>query len=170
VAVQSSWKRNRSRRDGGFLEKKDFFDRLMECRIFKPIQPIWKRCREGILYLFFGGLTFFLAVLVYFVADTLLGIDPLAANIISWISGVTFSFFTTRKWVFHSETSGMRKLLEQIAAFAGARLATLLLQEVLIFIFVTRLKFISIIVKLATEVINIILNYLASKFLIFKNK
>jgi putative flippase GtrA len=142
----------------------------MECRIFKPVYPIWNRYREGILYLFFGELTFFLAVLVYFVADTLLGIDPLAANIISWISGVTFSFFTTRKWVFCSETSGIRKLLGQMAVFAGARIATLLLQEVLIFIFVTRLKFISILVKLATEVINIILNYLASKFLIFKKK
>lgn len=142
----------------------------MNYGLLNRFYPLYLKYKEGILYLFFGGVTFFVAMFVFFIFDSALRINPLSSNFFSWLSGVVFSFFTTKKWVFNSDSKGMQSLVKQMALFGGARLATLTLQEVLIYIFVTRLCFIGLFVKLVTEIINIILNYLASKYVIFRRK
>lgn len=149
---------------------KDIFDRLMEISALRRFQPIYKKNREIILYLLFGGLTFFLAILVFAVLHHLFGVDVLISNVISWLSGVTFSFFTTRKWVFRSETDGKSAFCKQIGSFYLARIGTLLLQEFLIYLFVKRLEYNADLIKILTEVINIILNYVVSKWIIFRKK
>ena len=149
-------------------EKKDIFDRIMATKLMSPLRPFYQKHREILLYLFFGGLTFFLVIVVYAVLFHVFHVDVLIANVISWITGVTFSFFTTRKWVFRSHTEGTEEFLKQIGSFYLARIITLLLQELLIFVFVKKLNFNSDWVKIWTEVINIILNYLVSKWIIFR--
>ncbi len=148
-------------------EDEDIFDKIMGIRLFKPVFQVYKKYKEVLLYLFFGGLTFFLAIAVFIFLNPGAGVDPLTANIISWICGVTFSFFTTRKWVFKHETSGISRFVLQMAEFYLARTGTLLLQEVLIFIFVWILSVNSVLVKVCTEIINIVLNYIVSKWIIF---
>lgn len=149
-------------------KENDLFDKIMGAWLLKPLYPIYKRYKEGLLYLFFGGLTFLLVVCMYAILDVIFGVDPLVANVISWLSGVTFSFFTTRKWVFNSAAIGRKALLSQMAEFGGARLATLFLQELFIYFFVTCMGMLSLVIKLITEIINIVLNYLVSKFIIFR--
>lgn len=149
-------------------EKEDFFDVILSCRLFRPIYPVYKKYREGLLYLFFGGITVALSVTIFVLMNVVIKIDVLIANIISWSSGVVFSFFVTRRWVFRSKEKGFRATVVQMGQFGSARLATLLLQELLLYIFVTQLGYRSMVVKICTEVINIILNYLVSKFLIFR--
>lgn len=127
-----------------------------------------KVAKEGLLYLFFGGLTFFLAIFVYWVFTYCFNIQELVSNVISWVIGVTFSFFTTRKWVFRQKLKGAVDLAVQMASFFAARLATLLLQEILLYVFVVLFSYGSIYVKMGTEMVNIVLNYLVSKFVIFR--
>lgn len=149
-------------------EKRDIFDAIMDIKILKPLNPFYKKHKEGLLYLFFGGLTFLLVTVVYAWLEQGIDVNPLVANIISWITGVTFSFFTTRKWVFESTVNTFKEIIVQMAGFYAARTATLLLQELLILIFVVWLGFNSIVIKICTEIINIILNYIVSKLVIFK--
>lgn len=149
-------------------KREDIFDVIMSWKLFEPFQPFYRKYKEGLLYLLFGGLTFFLVIGIYAVLDQLLEIGVLTANIVSWLAGVTFSFFTTRSWVFKSKTQGLKALFVQMAGFCAARVATLILQEVLLYAFIVLMGFDSILVKVCSEVINIILNYLASKFLIFR--
>lgn len=151
-------------------ERKDIFDRIMDLPPLKRCKPIYTKYKEGILYLFFGGITFFLALSVFAGLYYVAGVDVLIANGCSWVAGVTFSFFTTRTWVFQSMKKGLTLLIRQIAEFLSARFATLLLQEILLFIFVAMMGLNSMVIKIITEVINIILNYLVSKFIIFKRK
>lgn len=151
-------------------ESKDIFDKIIDLPSLRRYKPIYTKYKEGILYLFFGGITFFLALAVFAGLYYVIGVNVLIANGCSWIAGVTFSFFTTRLWVFQSMTKGLDLLIRQMAEFLSARLATLLLQEILLFIFVTMLGLSSMGIKIITEVINIILNYLVSKFIIFKRK
>lgn len=150
--------------------EKDIFDRIMSARVFRRIKPFYDKHREIILYLFFGGLTFFLAIAVFALLHHVFDVDVLISNVLSWISGVTFSFFTTRRWVFRSKTKEAGEFLRQIGSFYLARVGTLLLQELLIFIFVKKLDFNSDWVKIWTEAINIVLNYLVSKWIIFRKK
>ena len=135
----------------------------------KPFHAIYYKHREGLLYLFFGGITVFLGVVVYIVLLRGFGIHELISNVISWIAGVTFSFFTTKKWVFLDRNWQVKYVVHQMFDFYIARLVTLLLQEVLIYIFITRLRFNDVGVKIVTEFINIVLNYLVSKFIIFRS-
>ena len=148
-------------------DSKDIFDHIMEIRVLSPFFPLYRKYKEGLLYLFFGGLTFFLAIAVYVILLRCFGVHELISNVVSWICGVTFSFFTTKKWVFRNNNWELGFITKQIAGFYAARLATLLLQEILLYIFITRMSWNDIGVKIVTEMINIILNYLVSKFIIF---
>lgn len=147
---------------------RDIFDVIMSRKLFRSLYPFYSKYKEGLLYLFFGGLTFSLAIGIYTILSQFFIIDALVSNIVSWIAGVCFSFFTTRKWVFRSEAEGIKATLAQMGEFAAARLATLILQEILLYIFITRLGCNSLFVKICTEIINIVINYLVSKFKIFR--
>lgn len=152
------------------MEHRDIFDIIMDWKIMKPFNPFYKKHREGLLYLLFGGLTFFFALAVYTILLSVFNVHELVSNAISWVCGVTFSFFTTKKWVFLNHNWKLKYVISQLISFFGARLATLFLQELLLYIFVTQLGFNAIGMKIITEIINIILNYLVSKFIIFKKK
>lgn len=149
-------------------EDRDIFDIVISSTALRRFYPVYGKYKEALLYLFFGGLTFFLAIGIFVLLEQLTSLDVLLTNIISWLSGVTFSFFTTKKWVFRVQSSGIKALIQQMTSFYTARLMTLILQELLLYIFISMLGCSSILVKICTEVINIILNYLVSKFIIFK--
>lgn len=151
-------------------EAKDIFDKIFNLTFLRRYKDLYIKYREGLLYLFFGGLTFFLAIGVFIVFNSIFEVSVLWSNIISWISGVMFSFFTTRKWVFRRVADSLYKTVFQMLEFASARLLTLGLQEALLYIFVTVMGYNSILTKVLTESINIILNYLASKFVIFRKR
>ena len=71
------------------------------------MNDLWKKYREFILYLFFGGLTTLVSILSYAFCERVLGLDPLVANIISWVIAVLFAFFVNKAFVFEDE--GPRK-------------------------------------------------------------
>ena len=110
------------------------------------------------------------SILVYAVCDRLLGMDPLVANIISWILAVGFAYVTNRKWVFESRASGSRAVIQEAAAFYGGRLLTLGLEELLLLIGIKKLGFDSLLVKIVSQIIVIIANYIISKLIVFRSQ
>ena len=46
-------------------EKKDIFDKLMHLPVLNIFEPFYKKHKEVLMYLFFGGLTFFLNIALY---------------------------------------------------------------------------------------------------------
>ena len=133
-------------------------------------EHVWKKYKEPILYFIFGGLTTLVSILVYAVCDRLLGMDPLVANIISWILAVGFAYMTNRKWVFESKAYGSRAVLKEATAFYGGRLLTLGLEELLLYIGIKRLGFDSLLVKIVCQIIVIVANYIISKLLVFRSR
>lgn len=126
--------------------------------------------KEILSYLIFGGLTFLVSVTSYAIFDTVLSMNELIANVLSWILAVSFAYVTNKKWVFDAPTHNAQELLKQVSSFFGGRVATLLVEEFILLIFVTLLKFPSIPVKVVAQIIVIVLNYIISKWFIFKNK
>ena len=104
---------------------------------------LYKKYKEIINYLIVGVLTTVVSLGVYYVC-VLTFLDPnqaiqlQAANVISWIAAVTFAYFTTRKFVFESKNPDM---LKEASAFVGARVATLLMDMLCMFIMVTCMGF-----------------------------
>jgi len=150
-------------------EKKDIFDRIMGLPFLRVFDPLWRRYREVLLYLFFGGLTTLISIgsFAFFVHA---GIGALIANVFSWILAVLFAYITNSIWVFAAKPSGPKELFSQMAGFYGGRAATLLMEEAVLFIGINLLGFPDIPVKIAAQVLVLIGNYIISKLFVFRKR
>jgi len=122
------------------------------------------------LYILFGGLAFLVSIFTFALFNVTLGMNELIANIVSWVITVTFAFFTNRIWVFQAPTETVKEFITQLGLFFGARVVTLVIEEVILLVFVTLLHMNSMVVKVVAQVVVIVLNYILSKLVIFKNK
>lgn len=98
------------------------------------------------------------------------GTDYLDATVIAWTVAVIFAFVTNKLIVFESKSWKPAVAGKEFVGFIGARLFSLLVELVFMFVMVTLLKWNDFVAKLIVQVIVVILNYIFSKLLIFKNK
>ncbi len=131
---------------------------------------LYKEHKEGINYLIFGALTTILSLVVYYIL-TMTFLSPKdafqlqVANILSWIVGFLFAYVTNRKFVFESKNNNVFK---EFVSFFLSRISTLLLDMLIMFIFVTLLKYNNQIMKLVSQIIVILSNYVLSKCFVFR--
>ena len=142
----------------------------MKEKISKLIKKVCTK--EVIMYLIFGVLTTIVSLAVYYVLIfTLLNpenaIQLQIANILSWIAGVAFAYITNRKYVFESNE---KNKVKELGKFVTSRLVTLVLDMLIMFVGVTLLKGNDKIIKLISQVLVIIGNYVFSKIFVFKKK
>ena len=137
----------------------------------KKLQILDGRYGEILRYLIIGGLTTFVSLGVYWICVSTF-LDPhsalklQAANVISWIAAVTFAFFTNRTYVFRSRGKNIAK---EAWRFYISRLSTLAADMLIMFVLVTLMHWNDKIAKLIVQVVVTILNYLFSKFLVFRD-
>lgn len=98
------------------------------------------------------------------------GTDYLDATVIAWTVAVIFAFVTNKLIVFESKSWKPAVAGKEFAGFIGARLFSLLVELVMMFVMVTLIGMNDFIAKLIVQVIVVILNYVFSKLFIFKNK
>ncbi|MBE5936190.1 MAG: GtrA family protein [Lachnospiraceae bacterium] len=128
--------------------------------------------KETIMYLVFGVLT----TVVNFVSYCILAyisIFPKSINTvvntwIAWLISVVFAYLTNRKWVFESKATGIKAIIKEIVAFFACRIATGAMDAVIMFVFVDKIYLNDKIIKLASNVLVVILNYVGSKLFVFK--
>ena len=131
---------------------------------------LYKKHKEIINYLIVGVLTTAVSLAVYYISvftflNPNIPIQLQIANILSWIAGVTFAYFTNRKFVFESKNE---KKLQEATKFVSSRITTLLLDMLVMWLGVTVLGFNDKIIKLISQVLIIIGNYVLSKLFVFK--
>ncbi len=134
------------------------------------IKKIYQKYKELINYLIFGVLTTVVSLATYYllvltILDANVALELQIANIISWITCVTFAYITNKKYVFAPTN---KPLIKEIFEFYSARLLALFIDMGLMFIFVSTLHFNDKIIKLIIQVIIIIVNYILSKLIVFK--
>ena len=132
---------------------------------------IYKKYEELINYLIIGILTTVVSLATYYLLTlTILDAENKVylqiANIISWLASVTFAYFTNRKYVFKVKN---KSNIKECLNFYISIISTLLIDMIIMYIFVSILKFDNKIVKLIAQVVIIILNYILSKFIVFKS-
>ena len=134
-----------------------------------------KKYKSVILYIIFGGMTtmvdWSISFLLYYLWGEAIEATPLllhGANVIAWAAAVAFAYVTNRIWVFESKRRGFVPIVCEIAAFAGGRVLTLILQEVIMAVFCTWLGLNEYLFKLVAAVLVVILNYFISKLLVFR--
>ncbi len=134
------------------------------------IKNIYLKYKELINYLIFGVLTTIVSLstyylLVYTILDPSKPIELQIANIISWITCVTFAYITNRIYVFESKS---KNILKEATKFYSSRLFSLLIDMGLMLLLVSILSINDKISKLIVQIVIIVLNYILSKLLVFK--
>lgn len=123
-----------------------------------------------ILYGIFGVLTTVINIGVYGVLYSGLGVSNVISNVIAWVISVLFAFITNKLWVFESKSFNFKLFVKELGSFTVCRVATGVLDLGIMFVGVDLLKGPAIILKIASNIIVIILNYVMSKIFVFKKK
>lgn len=140
--------------------------------MIEKIMQIYKKYEEIWNYLVVGGLTTLVSFLAYIIVTrTFLDVEsPIqlqTANIIKWIAGVLFAYFTNRKYVFKSTNENK---LKEFVSFTSSRVVTLFLDMAIMGIMVSVLGIYDLIATVVSMVLVIVGNYILSKFFVFKKK
>ena len=136
------------------------------------MKELFNKYKEIIMYLIFGVLTTIISLIVYY-ALTYTILNPnnsiylQIANILSWIAGVLFAYVTNRKYVFESKN---KNKLKEFTSFVGSRVTTLILDMLIMGVGVSLLHGNDKILKLISQVLVIVGNYVLSKLIVFKKK
>ena len=133
---------------------------------------LYKKYKEIINYLIFGVLTTVVSLATYYICVfTFLNpenpVELQIANIISWIFAVLFAYVTNRKYVFESKE---KNEVKEATKFVGSRVFTLILDMGVMWLGVTILGFSDKIMKMVSQVLIIIGNYIISKLFVFKKE
>ena len=147
--------------------------------------------RETVMYIVFGVATTLVNLIVYGIFDSVLGngkevvadsgtfegaIDTVlqkgTAGLIAWLAAVLFAYVTNRNFVFNERAHGGRGILMEFGRFMGARVLTGIIEIFMVPLLVIiglNAKILGIdVAKFVVSVIVIVLNYVFSKLLVFK--
>lgn len=133
------------------------------------LNSLIEKYKDLIPYAIFGVLTTLVNIGCYWLCAHPLGLPVMASTIIAWFASVLFAYLTNRKWVFHSEAVGAAAIWKEIISFFACRIGTELIDLAFMFIFVDKLGFNDMVIKVIANVVVIIVNYIASKFVIFRH-
>lgn len=136
----------------------------------KKLFALLKKHEEVISYLFFGGLTTLVNYIVYLPCYNLLHLSGAVSNAVAWVAAVAFAYLTNKPFVFKSHDWSAKTVIPELTKFVSCRIGSGLLETAIIFVLVDWLGLDGNIIKLATSVLVVILNYVASKLLVFQKK
>ena len=134
------------------------------------MRDLIKKYRSFIMYGIFGVLTTVINIVVYNIFYYKIGAQNTISNIIAWIIAVMFAYLTNKVWVFDSKSWEWSILKKEMIAFVSCRLATGIMDLMIMFVCVDLLGMHAMLMKVSSNVLVIILNYVFSKFVIFKKK
>ena len=137
--------------------------------MIEQIKALLEKYKAIIRYGIFGVLTTLINIVVYEAFYRYVGWSNVVSNIVAWVAAVLFAFVTNKLWVFKSRTTEKKALMFEIISFFGCRLATGVLDLAIMYVAVDEMALNSTLMKCISNVIVIIVNYIASKLLIFKN-
>lgn len=161
---------------------------------YQKCKNLFLKYKEIILYIIFGVLTTVVNFVVYTPLTNMLGAEYtvlgipwyLYTTVIAWIAAVLFAFFTNKLFVFERKSMKGSVVMREMAAFASARITTLLVEMLLMWLFITVIhadawKLVlwtagllgqkgDWIIKAGVQVIVVILNYILSKLIVFRKE
>ncbi len=129
---------------------------------------LFKKYQSQIAYLFFGGVTTVINLVVFAVANYWWHWNYQVATILAWILSVLVAYITNKLWVFSSHVSGFKGILKEMTSFFGFRILTLFFEMIIMFVGITLLHGNAMLVKIIDQIIVVVSNYFFSKWYIFK--
>lgn len=136
----------------------------------EQIMRLVKKYWSILSYLFFGVVTTVVNMAVYYVGYHVCGLSSDLSTVIAWVLAVLTAFLTNKPFVFCSHDWSPKVLLPEAGSFFGCRLGSGVVELAVMHITVEMLGLPGMLMKLLVNVIVVILNYVASKLLVFRKK
>ena len=133
-------------------------------------KALYLKHKEIINYLIVGVLTTVVSLTVYYglvltVLDPRNPVQLQAANVVSWICAVAFAYWANRKFVFESKST---EIVKEAGAFVTARVGTLVMDMIFMFVTVSLFGMNDKVAKLLDQVMVTVANYVFSKLFVFR--
>ena len=130
------------------------------------IKELFKKYRELITYVIVGGMTTVVNFVIYRI-DMMFNMNMTLNLVISWIAAVLFAYFANRIVVFQSKGNDV---LKEFIKFVSSRVASLLIEIVLMWVCVEIFNMSEWLAKFPVAVFVVIINYVFSKLWVFAKK
>ena len=134
----------------------------------KRIWALIQKHYDILAYLLFGVLTTVVNYLVYIPCHNLLHLPASVSNGIAWVAAVAFAYLTNKPFVFRNHDWSVKTVLPELGKFVACRVGSGALETAILFVTVDCLCWSGNVMKVITSILVIIVNYVASKLLVFK--
>lgn len=134
----------------------------------ETIKKLWDRYKELALYVVFGGLTTLINIVVYYICRQWMKLAVVPADVIAWFLSVVFAYVTNKVFVFESKSWRAGLVLREAVSFFAARVVSLGVDVGFLYVTVQCLHWWEMPMKIAANVLVIIINYVFSKLVIFR--
>ena len=135
--------------------------------------------KETVLYLIFGVLATVLNIVLFYLFINVWKISTGLGNILDTIICILFQYFTNRIWVFESKNNG-KEAIKEFIQFILARSLTAIIDQIFVVVGVdffvakyvsySQQGIFSVGIKILSNVVVIVLNYIFSKLFVFNKK
>ena len=136
----------------------------------KRLKDLLLKYYDLITYLVFGVLTTLVNYIAYYPCLNLLRLSASVRNVIAWVFAVAFAFLTNKPFVFRSHDWSAKTVIPELTKFVGCRVGSGAMETAILFVAVDLLHWNGNLWKIVTSVLVVIVNYVASKLLVFRRK
>jgi putative flippase GtrA len=136
----------------------------------KKIKELLEKYYDLVAYIFFGVLTTGVHFIVSSVCHYAFSLHADTSTDIAWVVAVIFAYLTNKPFVFKSNDWSIKTVAPEFLKFAGGRIVSGLLVRECMRLTVDERGWNFILMYIVTSVLNIVLNYIASKLIVFTKK
>ena len=130
----------------------------------------FRSLKQIFLYGVFGVLTTLFNIFLYWLCSRVFELAVVPSTIIAWVLAVLFAYHTNGKYAFNSKVETVWGKLHEALNFFACRLATGFIDVVIMYVFADLIGFDDVWVKTISNIIVIIINYVASKIFVFNDR
>ena len=138
--------------------------------MIQKIKELVIRYWDIVSYLFFGVCTTIVNYIIYIPCYNFLRMSATVSNMIAWVVAVAFAYLTNKPFVFKSNDWSAKTVIPELTKFVGCRVGSGVAETIVLFLAVDLLGWNGNIWKLVTQVMVTVMNYVASKLLVFRKK
>lgn len=124
--------------------------------------------RQAISYIFFGGCTTIINIIVYYILYYRLSINNFTSNVIAWVIAVLFAYITNKIYVFKKYSLRFQAVIKETLYFTACRLSTGILDVSIMYFAIDLMQWNALFWKVITNIFIIVSNFVLSKYWIFK--
>ena len=121
-------------------------------------------------YIFLGGCATLVNLGCYYILRMTTNLNLNVANVLSVAAAMMFAYFTNSRFVFESDANTCKEKFNEFVKFISARLLTMVIEVGGVWLMADVMHMNDYIAKFIIQFIVLVLNYILSKFLVFRKK